>query len=160
MTEPVIPELLVPIDGFEVTRQDVLLVAQLQSTYAVCIYDAVETGGCLLHLRVGPQGRSEDPEITDTTLTTDLLLLDRSLSELRRCEPRAKHLQAKILGHVEDTPGARARFDAVQAFMTTYLADAELHLVSCHAHFDSVRILRFRPAMGHVRSEPLPGQAR
>lgn len=160
MTEPVIKELLVPIDGFEVTRLDVLLVAHLQSTFAVCIYDAVESGGSLLHLRVGPQGRLEDPELTDTSLTTDLLLLDRCLSELRRCEPRAKHRQAKVVGQVEDTAGARQRFESVQAFMTEYLADAEVHLVSCQAHFDSVRVLRFRPAMGHVRCEPLPTKAR
>jgi hypothetical protein len=85
----------VPIDGFEVTRRDVLLVAQLQSTFALCLYDAVEGGGALLHLRVAPVGRLEDPDITDTTLTTDLLLLDRCLSELRRCEPRAKHRRGK-----------------------------------------------------------------
>lgn len=144
-----------PIDGFEVTRRDVLLVAHLQSTFALCLYDAVEGGGALLHLRVAPVGRLEDPDITDTTLTTDLLLLDRCLSELRRCEPRSKHPQAKIVGQVEDTAGARQRFESVEAFMTAYLADAEVHLVSCHAHFDNVRTLRFRPAMGHVRSELL-----
>ena len=142
-----------PIDGFEVTRRDVVLMAELRSTFVVCLYDAVESGGALLHLRVGPAGRVQEPEITDTTLTTDLMLLDRCLSELRQCEPRAKHRQAKVVGQVEDTTGARQRFEAVETFMAAYLADAEVHLVSCHAHFDCGRLLRFRPAMGHVRSE-------
>ena len=36
-----------------------------------------------------------------------------------------------------------------------YLADAKVKLVSCDTHVDHVQLLRFRPAMGHVRSEPL-----
>ncbi len=69
--------------------------------------------GALIHLRVGPPGRVQDPELTDTSLSTDLLLLDRCFAELRKVEPRAQHWQAKVVGQVQDSPGARERFDGV-----------------------------------------------
>ena len=62
-----------------------------------------------MHLRVGPPGRVQDPELTDTTLSTDLLLLDRCFVELRKVEPRAQHWQAKVVGQVQDSArGPRA----------------------------------------------------
>jgi chemotaxis receptor (MCP) glutamine deamidase CheD len=153
VTDSTTPEVNVAFDNFEVTRQDVVLIAHLQSTFALCIYDAVQESGAMLHLRAGPPGRSSDPNLTDNTLSTDLLLLDRCLSDLCKCEPRAKHWQAKVVGHVEDTPGARERFEGIQQFLTVYLTDTQIELVSCSTHVGLPQLLRFRPAMGHVRSE-------
>ena len=62
------------------------------------------------------------PNLTDTTLSTDLLLLDRCFVELRKSEPRAQHWQAKVVGQVQDLPGARERFDGVQSFLSAFLA--------------------------------------
>jgi hypothetical protein len=112
----------------------------------------------LIHLRVGPPGRVQDPELTDTTLSTDLLLLDRCFAELRKVEPRAQHWQAKVVGQVQNTPGARERFDGVQSFLGAFLNDTDVKLVSCDTHVEHVQLLKFRPAMGHVRSEPLAAQ--
>ena len=100
----------------------------------------------------------QDPELTDTSLSTDLLLLDRCFVELRKVEPRAQHWQAKVVGQVHDTPGARERFDGVVSFLTAFLNDTKVKLVSSDTHVDHVQLLRFRPAMGHVRSEPLAAQ--
>jgi len=150
-----ISEITVEPDHFDVVTSDVVLVARLDSTFALCLYDAVLESGALIHLRVGPPGRVQDPELTDTTLSTDLLLLDRCFVELRKSEPRAQHWQAKVVGQVQDLPGARERFDGVQSFLTAFLADTNVKLVSCDTHVDHVQMLRFRPAMGHVRSEPL-----
>lgn len=155
MSEAPIQEVLVAPDQFEVVTADVILVAELQSTFALCLYDAVLESGALIHLRVGPPGRVQDPELTDTSLSTDLLLLDRCFAELRKVEPRAQHWQAKVMGQVQDSPGARERFDGVRGFLSAFLADANVKLISCDTHVDHVQLLRFRPAMGHVRSEPL-----
>jgi chemotaxis receptor (MCP) glutamine deamidase CheD len=97
----------------------------------------------------------QDPGLTDTTLSTDLLLLDRCFSELRKAEPRAQHWQAKVAGQVQDTPGGRERFDGVIAFLTAFLNDTNVKLVSSDTHVDHVQLLRFRPAMGQVRTQPL-----
>jgi chemotaxis receptor (MCP) glutamine deamidase CheD len=158
VSEAPVQEITVDPDHFDVVTSDVVLVARLESTFALCLYDAVLESGALIHLRVGPPGRVQDPELTDTTLSTDLLLLDRCFVELRKCEPRAQHWQAKVVGQVQDLPGARQRFDGVQSFLTAFLADTNVKLVSCDTHLDHVQLLRFRPAMGHVRSEPLAAQ--
>ena len=158
VSEAPVPEIAVEPDHFDVVTNDVVLVARLESTFALCLYDAVLESGALIHLRVAPPGRVQDPNLTDTTLSTDLLLLDRCFIELRKSEPRAQHWQAKVVGQVQDLPGARERFDGVQSFLTAFLADANVKLVSCDTHVDHVQLLRFRPAMGHVRSEPLAAQ--
>src|SRR5262245_58026829 len=150
-----VPEIRVEPDHFDIATHDVVLVAELNSTFALCLYDAVLESGALVHLRVGPPGRVQDPELTDTTLSTDLLLLDRCFAELRKSEPRAQHWQAKVVGQVQDSPGARERFDGVQSFLSAFLTDTDVKLISCDTHVDRVQLLRFRPAMGHVRSEPL-----
>ena len=158
MSEAPVQEIRVEPDHFDVVTRDVILVARLESTFALCLYDAVLESGALVHLRVGPPGRVQDPELTDTTLATDLLLLDRCFAELRKVEPRAQHWQAKVVGQVQDSPGARERFDGVQSFLAAFLADTDTKLVSCDVHVEHVQLLRFRPAMGHVRSEPLAAQ--
>lgn len=155
MSEAPVPEVRVEPDHFDVVTNDVVFVAQLESTFALCLYDAVLESGALVHLRVGPPGRVQDPELTDTTLSTDLLLLDRCFAELRKSEPRAQHWQAKVVGQVQDSPGARERFDGVQSFLSAFLADTNVKLVSCEVHVEHAQVLRFRPAMGHVSSEPL-----
>ncbi len=108
VSEAPVPEIRVDPDHFDVVNRDVVLVAELDSTFALCLYDAVLESGALVHLRVGPPGRVQDPELTDTTLSTDLLLLDRCFVELRKSEPRAQHWQAKVVGQVQDSAG-RAR---------------------------------------------------
>ena len=158
VSEAAVPEIRVDPDHFHVVTSDVVLFAELESTFALCLYDAVLESGALVHLRVAPPGRVQDPELTDTSLSTDLLLLDRCFAELRESEPRAQHWQAKVVGQVQDSPGARERFDGVRGFLTAFLADARVKFISCDTHVDHVQALRFRPAMGHVRSEPLAAQ--
>jgi len=155
VSEASVPEIRVEPDHFDVVTKDVVLVAELDSTFALCLYDAVLESGALVHLRVGPPGRVQDPELTDTTLSTDLLLLDRCFAELRKSEPRAQHWQAKVVGQVQDSPGARERFDGVRSFLSAFLADTNVKLISVDTHVEHVQVLKFRPAMGHVRSEPL-----
>ena len=70
MSEPPVQEVRVEPDHFDVVNRDVVLVARLESTFALCLYDAVLESGALVHLRVGPPGRVQDPELTDTTLST------------------------------------------------------------------------------------------
>ena len=155
MSEPPVPEVRVEPDHFDVVTNDVVLVAQLESTFALLLYEGVLESGAVVPLGGAPPGRVQDPELTDTTLSTDLLLLDRCFAELRKSEPRAQHWQAKVVGQVQDSPGARERFDGVQSFLSAFLADTNVKLVSCEVHVEHAQVLRFRPAMGHVSSEPL-----
>src|ERR1700730_16876293 len=99
-------EVVVAPDRFEVVIDDAVLVAELHSALAVCIYDAVEEAGALLHLRFIIRA-AEPADVTDTTLATELLLLDRCIESMRESTPAARNLQAKIAAHLPDDADAQ-----------------------------------------------------
>src|SRR5947209_3991346 len=96
-------EIIVAPDHFEVTSEDAVLVTELRSSIAVCVYAAVEEAGVLLHLRCIVRV-SKPAEMTDTTLATELLLLDRCVESMREIAPAARNLQARIFAHLDDHP--------------------------------------------------------
>ena len=85
-------EIHVAPDRFELTSGEALLVTELRSAIAVCVYDAAEEAGALLHLRCVVK-TSKPADVTDTTLSTELLLLDRCLQSLREAAPTARDLR-------------------------------------------------------------------
>src|SRR5260370_14073646 len=86
-------EIPVAPDRFEVAGDDAILVTELRSAIAVCVYDAVEEAGALLHLRCIV--RSPTPvDMTDSTLPTELLLLDLCVESIRELAPTARKLHA------------------------------------------------------------------
>lgn len=144
-------EIHVAPDRFEVTADDALLVSELSSALAVCLYDAQEEAGALLHLRCIV--RSKAPlDVTDTTLATELLLLDRCLETLRAIAPAARHLQARIVVHLAAESHARPACDTVVALVKHYLADAGVQLLPEDVAGGPPRALRFRPSMGWVHT--------
>jgi len=145
-------ELSVESDDYRIVTEDVVLCASLHSSLVVCLYDAVEEHGALLHLRLAAPGHSRDPNLTDNTLSSDLALLDRALRELGAVSPGAKHWQAKLVAHTEDQANARVRCEGLQAFIGAFLQDAGIQVVSSMAHAESSVSVRFRPSMGQVRT--------
>jgi chemotaxis receptor (MCP) glutamine deamidase CheD len=151
-----IPERQVNSDDYLISSQDVLLCAELHSSLVVCLYDEVEEDGALLHLRLAAPGQSRDPNLSDNTLSSDLALLDRALRELAAACPRAQHWQAKLVAQTEDQASARARCDGLQSFISAFLQDAQIKVRSCVAHVDENVSVRFRPAMGQLRTQTGP----
>jgi len=144
-------EIHVAPDRFEVTAGEALLITELQSAIAVCVYDAAEEAGALLHLRC--IARSSRPtDVTDTTLATELLLLDRCLESLRAAAPSARHLQARIVVHLAEAPQARPACETVVALVKHYLVDAGVQLLPEDVAAGPTRTLRFRPSMGWVHT--------
>jgi chemotaxis receptor (MCP) glutamine deamidase CheD len=146
-----IHEIHVAPDRFEVTAGESLLTTQLSSAIAVCVYDAAEEAGALLHLRCIFKA-SKPVDVTDTTLATELLLLDRCLESLRETAPAARHLQARIVVHVAEAPQARRSCETVVALVTRYLEDAGVQLSPTDIAAGPTRTLRFRPSMGWVHT--------
>jgi chemotaxis receptor (MCP) glutamine deamidase CheD len=144
-------EISVAPDKFEVTSDDVLLVTELSSAMAVCVYDATEEAGALLHLRCIVRS-SKPADVTDTTLATEMLLLDRCLASLRETAPQARHLQARIVVHLSDAPQASAACEQVVALVKHYLADAGVTILPEDIAAGAPRVLRFRPCMGWVHT--------
>jgi len=140
-------------DHFEVAADDVLFTARLDATLAVCLYDAVEEHGALLHLRFIARGSSQT-DVTDRTLALDLLLLDRCVERFRAAMARGIDVQGKIAASVEPGEPARAASESVLALIGEYLSDAGVTVVSREIEYGVARRLRFRPCMGQLRLEP------
>jgi chemotaxis receptor (MCP) glutamine deamidase CheD len=155
MTDRALSEVQVPVDQFLIARQDLLLAAELECSFVLCLYDEVQDGGALLHMQIGRPGQVKNPELTDNTLSTNLLLLDRCIADLRQSDPRARHWQAKFVAHADDRNGGRERMLGIQSFIEAYLEDVGIGLVSASAHMEEPLRLCFRPAMGQLRCEPL-----
>ncbi len=144
-------EILVAPDRFEVSAGEALLVTELSSAIAVCLYDAAEEAGALLHLRCIVKS-SKPTDVTDTTLATELLLLDRCLQSLREAAPAARDLQARIVVHLAETPQARRTYETVIALVKHSLVDAGVTLLPEDVATGQPRRLRFRPSMGWVHT--------
>ena len=144
-------EIEVAPDRFEITCGEALLVTELRSAIAVCVYDASEEAGALLHLRCIVR-HSKPIDLTDTTLATELLLLDRCLEALREAAPAARNLQARVVAHLAEAPHARPTCESVLNLVRHYLADAGVELLPEDIADGPVRTLRFRPSMGWVHT--------
>ena len=144
-------EIHVAPDRFEVTSGEALLITELCSAIAVCVYDAAEEAGALLHLRCIIKN-SKPADVTDTTLATELLLLDRCLESLRAAAPAARHLQARIVVHLAEEGRARPGCETVLTLVKRYLEDAGVQLSPEDVACGPTRSLRFRPSMGWVHT--------
>ena len=143
-------EILVGSDQFEVVTQDVLLRARLNCAIAVCVFDTVDEAGALLHLRcVARQG--SNPEATDTTLATELLLLDRCVESLRAAAPQARALKARIVVHVPLHSSARAACDSMLTLVGHFMQDVGAELAPVDLATDQPREVLFRPCMGSLQ---------
>lgn len=141
-----------PIDQFAVLRRDGLLCAALSGSFALCFSDDVQDAGALLHMRAGRPGRQTDPELTDNTLSTDLLLLERCMAALREAEPRGRHWQARFVAHADPAAGGRERLEGIRAFLEICLADSGVSLASVAVH-DAPCQVRFRPSLRQLRCD-------
>jgi chemotaxis receptor (MCP) glutamine deamidase CheD len=144
-------EIHVAPDRFEVTAEDAILTTELKSAVAVCMYDAAEEAGALLHLRCIIRA-AKPVDVTDTTLATELLLLDRCLEALRAAAPAARQLQARIVAHLSESSHARPVCETVMNVVRHYLSDAGVQMLPEDVAAGPVRTLRFRPGMGWVHT--------
>jgi chemotaxis receptor (MCP) glutamine deamidase CheD len=107
-------------DEFRVSRESVLLTSYLNSAMAVCVYDDTQGVGGMLHLRYVATENDKPLELTDNTLSSDLLLLDRFCKELRSLGARKHSWRVRILGHTTKEVDAAAAtvLDLVQAYFS------------------------------------------
>src|SRR5580692_8154481 len=143
-------EILVGSDQFEVVTQDVILRAQLNCAIAVCVFDTVDEAGALLHLRCVARAGS-NPDATDTTLATELLLLDRCVESLRAAAPQARALAARIIVHMPEQNAARAACDSMLVIVGHFMNDIGAELAPVDVGTAEPREVLFRPCMGTLQ---------
>lgn len=148
--ESALREVVVAPDRFEIATDDVVFRAELRSAIAVCVYDAVAEAGALLHLRFIVRG-AQPADVTDTTLATELLLLDRCVEALREDAPAARHLQARIAAHLPAHSTAVEACDSVLVLVSHFLRDAGANVSPPDVGLGAPRRLQFRPSMGWIQ---------
>lgn len=91
-------EVLVAPDTYHVSPEPMLMVAELHGALALCLHDEARGVGGLLHLKfMGGTGRPSD--VTDNTLSSVLVVLDRFKRAVLGNSTRGDEIQARILAH-------------------------------------------------------------
>ena len=91
-------EVMVAPDTYHVSPEPMLMVADLHGALALCLHDESRGVGGLLHLRFkGGTGRPSD--VTDNTLSSVLVVLDRFKRAVLGNATRGDEIQARILAH-------------------------------------------------------------
>ena len=93
-----LPEVMVAPDTYHVSPEPMLMIADLHGALALCLHDEARGVGGLLHLRfMGGTGRPSD--VTDNTLSSVLVVLDRFRRAVLGNTTRSDEVQARILAH-------------------------------------------------------------
>ena len=113
-----LPEIAVAPDTYEVSPSPVILVAQLSGALGLCLHDEGRGVCGLLHLRY-TSGDGRPADVTDTTLSSVLLVLDKFRRSVLGNHFRPDEVQARVIAHslppaVEAEPSATI-VDLVQA---------------------------------------------
>lgn len=142
-------EVLVEPDTYHVSAEPLLMVADLHGALALCLHDEGRAVGGLLHLRfMGGNGLPSD--VTDNTLTSVLVVLDRfKRAVLGNALPR-EDIQARILAHALPPTGAGEPSASLVDLIRADLADGK---IACGTQMtrrtEPVRVC-FQPAEGRA----------
>jgi chemotaxis receptor (MCP) glutamine deamidase CheD len=93
-----LPQLLVGPDSYEVSPEPVLMVAELTGAMALCLHDEARGVGGLLHLKFR-SGDGRPADVTDNTLSSVLVVLDRFKKAVLGTNSRHDQIHARILAH-------------------------------------------------------------
>jgi chemotaxis receptor (MCP) glutamine deamidase CheD len=157
MTTPA--EIFVASDTFRVSRESVLLVCELRAALAVCVYDDTQAVGGLLHLRYVATNNNQPVDLTDNTLSSDLLLMDRFCKELRLLGARKQSWRVTILAHTPELPNMKDPAATVIDLVKAYFADSRLPTECKEVHRAIGLLVRLDAREGRVWVSGTPGVA-
>ena len=153
------PEIVVQTDAFRVSKESTLLACELRGALAVCVYDDTQPAGGLLHLRYVAIANNQPIDLTDNTLSSDLLLMDRFCKELRSAGARKQSWRVSIFGHTPDVPGMEGPAATVIDLAKAYFADARLPVECKEFNRPLGLLVRLDPRGGRVWVNGTPGTA-
>jgi chemotaxis receptor (MCP) glutamine deamidase CheD len=123
MVQPM-KELLIEPDAFRVADEPLLLAADLQAALAICLHDDTQGVGGLLHLRYVATGDQGPVDLTDNTLSSNVLLMDRFCKELRAAGARKHSWRVRIFAHLPESPNMEKPAATVLDLLRAYFADS------------------------------------
>jgi len=153
------PEIVVQPDAFRVSNESLLLACELRGALAVCLYDDTQGVGGLLHLRYVATANNQPIDLTDNTLSSDLLLMDRFCKELRAAGARKQSWRVSILGHTPDVPGMQGPAATVIDLAKAYFSDARLPVECKEFNRSMGLIVKLDPRAGRIWVNSTPGTA-
>jgi chemotaxis receptor (MCP) glutamine deamidase CheD len=144
-----VTEVLVAPDTYQVSPEPILLIAELHGALALCLHDEGRGVGGLLHLRfVGGTGRPSD--VTDNTLSSVLVVLDRFKRGVIGNSTRRDGIQARILAHALPPTEAGEPSASLVDLIRADLADGKIKCgTQMTRRAESVRVC-FQPFEGRV----------
>ena len=120
-----IAEILVGPDTYQISPEPVLMIADLHGALALCLHDESRAVGGLLHLRfVGGAGQPSD--VTDNTLSSVLVVLDRFKRGVTGGAIRRDEIHARILAHAMPPTGANEPSASLVDLIRADLADGKI----------------------------------
>jgi chemotaxis receptor (MCP) glutamine deamidase CheD len=136
-------------DTYQVSTESLLMIADLDGALALCLHDEGRGVGGLLHLRfMGNTGRPSD--ITDNTLSSVLVVLDRFKRAVMGNTRRMDDIQARILAHALPPQNSKEPSASLVDLIKADLAD---NRISCGTQMvrraEPVRVC-FQPFEGRV----------
>lgn len=153
------PEIVVQPDAFRVSNEATLLTCELRGALAVSVYDDTQGVGGLLHLRYVAVANDQPIDLTDNTLSSDLLLMDRFCKELRAAGARKQSWRVSICGHTPDVPGMHGPAATVIDLAKAYFADARLPVECKEFTRPSGLVVRLDPRGGRIWVSSTPATA-
>jgi chemotaxis receptor (MCP) glutamine deamidase CheD len=124
------PEMLVAADTFRVSRESVLLTCEVRAALAVCVHDDTQGVGGLLHLRYVATSDDKPLDLTDNTLSSDLLLMDRFCKELRALGARKQSWRVSLFAHTPGGANMEGPAATVLDLVKAYFSDGR-HPLEC-----------------------------
>ncbi len=119
-------ELLIQPEEYQVADSPTVLTVPLSASLAVCIHDDTQGAGGALHLRYSASHNGRPSDLTDNTLSSNLLLLDRYCKEMRGLGARKTSWRVRIVGHVPINAGMEAPVASVVDLLKAYFSDNRL----------------------------------
>jgi chemotaxis receptor (MCP) glutamine deamidase CheD len=144
------PEVVVQPDAFRVSRDSSLLACELRGALAVCVYDDTQPAGGLLHLRYVAIANDRPLDLTDNTLSSDLLLMDRFCKELRSAGARKQSWRVSIFAHTPQLIGMEGPAATVIDLVKAYFSDARLPVECKEFNRPLGLLVRLDPRAGRI----------
>lgn len=154
-----VKEVPVQPDAFRVSNESILLMAELSGALAICVHDDTQGAGGILHLRYVATSNDQPLDLTDNTLSSDLLLMDRFCKELRSLGARKQSWRITIFGHTPDTPGMEGPAATVLDLAKAYFADSRHPVEVREVRRPLCLIVRLDAREGRVWVNGTPGVA-
>ena len=138
-------------DAFRIARESAPLSCELNAAIAVCVHDDTQGVGGLLHLRFIPHSAAKPADLTDNTLSSDLLMLDRFCKDLRSAGARKQSWRVQLLGHIPATEGMDTPAATLLDLLRAYFADSRLPVECKEVKRAGSVIVNFDPREGVMR---------